>query len=145
MRTCKWCGKKFDVEEAEMDFNAEFSHLSYDNFKKCLCGDCAIRAIEDEEYGVYFEQCEECGRTFDYIKDDDTFKSNFDEDSGKSLTDYWGDKILCCDCALKIVEDDDDYDDFDDENYEDDEDDEDDEDGGEISVYDAALIWARAP
>ena len=67
------------------------------------CGDCAISAIEDEVYDVYFEKCEECGIEFDYIDDSARFRDNFSSCSGAVLSDYWNNKILCCDCALKRV------------------------------------------
>lgn len=101
MSKCEWCGKEFDEDEAREQFESEYSRLSYDNIRKCLCGDCAIDAIEDEVDGVYYERCEHCGEEFDYIEDCNTFSSRF---SGTELDDYWDDGPLCADCAIDVAE-----------------------------------------
>lgn len=106
MKKCEWCGKKFDLQDAEDEFMSGTFALSYENVRKCLCGECAIQAIEDEVDGVYYEVCEECGKEFDLIEESSEFDSNFSWANGTTLRDYWGDKIRCCDCALKKIEED---------------------------------------
>lgn len=103
MAKCEWCDTVFDLDDAESIFTSETFCLSYANIKKCLCGNCAVQAIEDEVDGVYFETCEECGKEFDLITESNEFDSNFSEANGTSLRDYWDDKILCSDCALKNI------------------------------------------
>lgn len=104
MIICEWCGKEFDLEEAADEFDCEMPNLIYENVKKCLCGKCAIDAIRDEVDGVYFETCEECGMQFDYIEAESEFSSNFSWENGTTLTDYWNSGVLCCNCALKIAQ-----------------------------------------
>lgn len=104
MAVCEWCGKEFDLQEAEYEFESETFMLSYDNLHKSLCGSCAVKAIEDEVDGVYYEICEECGKEFDMIEDSCKFDSHFTGYSGTELRDYWKDKILCCDCALEVTD-----------------------------------------
>lgn len=105
MATCEWCGNEFDIQEAEDEFISETFRLSYANIRKCLCGECSVDVINDEVDGVYFEVCEECGREFDLIEAQTEFNNNFSWANGTELRDYWDDKILCSDCALKIAED----------------------------------------
>ena len=108
MAICEKCGTEFDLDEAEYEFSLE-STLEYEKFKPCLCVDCAVSAIEDKEEDVYFETCEECGREFDLIEeeakfeDDARYECNVDE---ASLRDWWKEKYLCSDCALKLLADD---------------------------------------
>lgn len=140
MAKCEWCGKTFDVDEARDDFECE-TGLSYDNLALCLCGDCAIDAIDDEADGVYFETCEECGNRFDLFEEQSKFE-NGPNDYG-SLRDYWDEKILCADCAIEEAENryeeyrNEHPEDFDDYGYE-----EDDDDDESLSVEEAAQIWA---
>lgn len=103
MSRCEWCGKEYDRDEAERIFSSETFCLSYSNIRKDLCGECAVEAIENEVDGVYFETCEECGKEFDPIEESSEFDSNFGWANGTSLRDYWDDKILCAECALKKV------------------------------------------
>lgn len=112
MRKCESCGKRFDPEDAEDYFIEETFLLSYDNLKKCLCGECAVKALEDKEDGIYYETCECCGKVFDLVFDEEEFASHFSWCNGTSLRDYWDDKIRCADCALMAAESDDS-----DENY----------------------------
>ena len=135
MIKCEWCDKLFDPIEADEYFTKETYLLSYDNIQKCLCGECAVKVIEDKVDGIYFETCEKCGRTFDLIEDECTFNSNFSWFNGTSLRDYWDKQILCADCALAAFESE--QIDNDNNNY-----DNDDENDEEIDVYNAALIWA---
>ena len=97
MAICEYCGEKFKRSEAESDFNSEYGFLfNYENFEKDLCYSCASQAIEDEDDGVYFEVCDECGSTFDYGNE----ASNYSSQMGGDLIDMWNGKVLCCDCAI---------------------------------------------
>ena len=104
MAKCEWCGNNFNRQEAEYEFDSETFGLSYGNIRKCLCGTCSVDVIKDEVDGIYFESCEDCGTEFDLIEEQGKFSSNFSWESGAGLRDYWKDKILCCDCAIKIAE-----------------------------------------
>lgn len=102
MAVCEWCSATFDRDDAETTFSIETS-LNYDNLRTCLCGDCAVEAIEDEVDGVYFETCERCGKVFDLFEDSLTFSQNFSDCSGTVLRDHWDHEILCCNCAIDDV------------------------------------------
>lgn len=104
MNQCEWCSTTFDPEEADEYFTIETWLLSYNNVRKCLCGKCAVEAIESKVDGVYFETCEHCGRTFDLIEDESTFDNHFSWANGTSLRDYWEDQILCADCAIDVAD-----------------------------------------
>jgi len=104
MPKCEWCGKSFVLSEAEDDFGMEMGILNYNNIQKCLCGACAIEAIEQEIDGVYFETCEKCGKTFDLILDKSEYSNHFSWDNGTSLYDQWDDQILCAECAIEAYE-----------------------------------------
>lgn len=106
MPKCEWCGTVFDLDEAESIFTSETYCLAYENITKCLCGNCAVQAIEDEVDGVYYETCEKCGKSFDLIEESAEFDRNFSWENGTSLRDYWNDQIICCDCALSKIEND---------------------------------------
>ena len=103
MPKCECCGKRFDVEDAEDIFLEEYRVLSYQNFIKPLCGECAIEIIQDEVEGFYYETCEKCGKRFDYIEECGNYYhySNGDTD----LTDCWDDQILCAECAINYMDD----------------------------------------
>lgn len=137
MKKCEWCDNLFDPDEAEYYFENETYNLSYSNVEKCLCGECAVKAIDDKVDGVYFETCENCGRKFDMIEDEWKFENHFSWDSGADLRDNWDEQILCADCAIEKVEMEIEEErrkngDVDDGNY---------DDGEGVSAYDAALIW----
>ena len=102
MAKCEWCGIRFDRRDAEEEFLEEYGDLSYRNFKVCLCGECAIKAISEQADGVYFEECEECGEEFDYVLGAARFNNYYPD---LTLTMQWDDydKILCCDCAIEKV------------------------------------------
>lgn len=104
MKICSWCNEKFALSEAEDEFEIEESLFSYRNIKLCLCGKCAIQAVEDEVDGVYFETCEQCGKRFDVFVDSAEFSNHFSAFNGTTLFDYWDNQILCCDCALSEAE-----------------------------------------
>ena len=92
---CEYCGKEFDKDVEEDIFSSEMAWYQYENIRKCLCAECAINAIEDLDDGVYYEQCERCGRTFDFITENEEFKRITDGDV--ELTQVG--PILCCNCA----------------------------------------------
>lgn len=103
MTVCDHCRKKFDKYKAEEYFSTECL-LSYDNFKKSLCGECAVRAIEDGENDVYYEHCEKCGKEFDLAENESRFDDHFPYYNGTRLRDYWDNKILCAECALDLLD-----------------------------------------
>ena len=103
MAKCKWCGESFDRNDDKEYFEDE-TLLSYDNLKKCLCGNCAVQAIEDQGDGVYFETCEKCGKTFDLIEDEVTFSNHFPWYNGTNLRNHWNVQILCAECAIDEAE-----------------------------------------
>lgn len=103
MAICDNCEKRFDIDEAEENFEYEFgTSLSYDNhFNGCLCFECAKEAWENQEY---YETCEKCNTRF-HVDDAD---SEFEKECGNyGLVDgsrsEISDLILCADCALDIA------------------------------------------
>ena len=120
MPKCEWCGESFDLEDAELEFDAEAFLLVYRNVRKCLCGACALEAIEDKTDGIYYETCDKCGKTFDLILEESAYSNHFSWFNGTSLRDEWGDNgIICADCAIELAdsednEDSDEYDSSDD-------------------------------
>lgn len=103
MLICEWCNKEIDMDFDCAEFESE-TNLCYQNLRKCLCGECATQAIEDEVDGVYFEVCERCNKTFDYIEEMGKFDSYFQWSNGTVLRDHWDQEILCADCAIDDVE-----------------------------------------
>lgn len=101
MAKCENCGKKFNEVDAEEYFEME-TCLEYSRLAKCLCGKCAVQAIEDDDEGVYFETCERCGKTFDLAAEKAEFSSHFSWFDGLSLTSF--NEYLCADCALEEVD-----------------------------------------
>ena len=135
MAYCSRCNKEFDPDEARDYFESETFMLSYENFKEELCGECAVEVIEEKEEGYYFERCEECGKNFDLIEEEDFYSSQYPSYNGTDLIDCWNEynKVLCAECALNA----------DQESFYDQEDDEDDdEDEEDLTVEEAAQIWA---
>lgn len=104
MPKCEWCGKSFDSEEAANYFESEISIFDYRNVKKCLCGECAVQAINDSDDGVYFETCENCGCTFDVMTHKGIYADHFSWYNGTNLLDEWGSGILCAHCAIEAAE-----------------------------------------
>lgn len=104
MLECEWCGKIFDPQEAEDYFDSEVYTLTYSNMRKCLCGECAVKAVEDDDDGVFFETCENCGCTFDVIEHKGIYANHFPWYNGTSLLDEWSNGILCAYCAIEAAE-----------------------------------------
>lgn len=104
MPICEWCGKEFDLDDASDEFESETHLLSYQNLKKCLCGECSVQVIEDKVDGIYYETCEKCGKHFDLITEETEFERNFNWYDSLSLRDFWEDGILCSDCAYEVFE-----------------------------------------
>ena len=90
---CDRCGREFDPEYWELGF------YQLENFNECLCEDCAEKAVDDMEDGLYFEECEECGKRFDYIEAD----GEFERRKGVSLRSL--ERRLCLDCAINNYDD----------------------------------------
>ncbi len=141
MAECSCCGKEYDVDEAEEEFESEYgmSLNSGNHFDGSFCFECAKDAFEDNEY---YDFCESCGTRFHVGDANLQFANECGEyglvDGSRSEI---SDLILCADCALDAAR----------ENYEEfkkehpecfNDDDEDDGDHEGISVYEAALIWA---
>ena len=104
MARCEWCGEKFDPTEAEEQFEDETYMLTYSNLRVTLCGKCAVEAINDKADGVYFETCEKCGKTFDLIEEQSEYDSRFSDCNGTDLSDHWDNGILCADCAIEALQ-----------------------------------------
>ena len=108
MAKCEWCGSRFSKAVAEEIFEEEafFWYFSYKKIRPCLCGNCAIKAVfEDQDEGVYFDTCEECGKEFDLGEEEYLFRTYTEKFGGASLRDYWDEKVLCAGCALEIFND----------------------------------------
>jgi len=103
MAVCEFCQNRFDEGEARVEFERRAWRLRYAKLRKCLCGNCAVRAIERQTEGVYFETCAKCGRSFDFAVDDQAFERSFRLDHHKTLRDCWTGGPLCCDCATEAA------------------------------------------
>ena len=101
MPKCDRCGCTFDRDIARMDFDNEFMDLDYDNILGCLCGSCAIDAINSKDDGVYYETCENCGKRFDLIEEEAQFDSRHSWFNGTTLRGHWVSRILCCRCVME--------------------------------------------
>lgn len=135
MSVCEYCGQEFEEDEAELTFESECPK-SYRQLTKTLCADCAIEAIENEENGVYYEICDNCGTQYDPFElESELMCASTDDD----VTSDMFDECLCFNCFM------DKYDEYkkDMKKYdEEDAQDEDDENDGEcISLSQAAEIW----
>ena len=107
MENCERCGKAFDRDDAVDEFDEKYNselYLSYDCIRPCLCGTCAIQAMEDKEDGVYFDICEKCGCEFDLALEDAKFRERFPWFNGTELIDYWDKEIKCADCVIEEIE-----------------------------------------
>ena len=136
---CDNCGKRFDVDEAERDFECEYgtSLNRFGHFNERLCFECAKSAWEDREY---YDECENCGTRF-HVGDADSQFENECGDYGLvdgSRSDI-SDLILCADCALNVARER--YEEYQKEHPEYFNDDENEDHEG-FSVYEAADIWA---
>lgn len=98
MEICERCGKHFDLDfdELEFDANSDTFPLIYSNVHPCLCADCALEALENKEEDVFFLSCDRCGKVFDYILDSGKFLSL---SGAMTLDGAWHGETLCCDCA----------------------------------------------
>lgn len=135
MAICEICGKEYDEDEAQEEFERECDRdlKNGNHFNECLCFECARDAIEENNF---YDFCEECGARFHVGEADLEFEDKCGEyhliDSARMDIST---KILCADCALdvaredyeRLIEEDPDY-------YDDNEKD--------IDVYQAAEIWA---
>ena len=99
MKTCERCGAKFDPEEAKEQFEMEAFLLEYDDIEPCLCGECAIEALQIEDNGVFYFTCERCGTRFDLFEETSKLSSMFHNTEDVNLTNYWSSGIICADCA----------------------------------------------
>ncbi len=103
MKMCKRCGDSFKKKEAEIVFSEAIISLSYkENVKKCICGECAVQAFEDEDDGIFFETCNECGKYFDVMEEKGKF---YDYTDDINLFDVWfmhGES--CAECAIDAWE-----------------------------------------
>lgn len=103
---CNRCAKKFKKEDAEDIFTSEYPSKAYGNFKQILCGKCAIKAIEDEEEGVYFEICEKCQKEYDPVSAESEFEEMFaslDYGRYEYVLNYTN-LFLCADCAMEYYD-----------------------------------------
>lgn len=101
MPKCDRCGRRFDRVESDYQFVNEYPGLSFDNLNGELCFDCACRAMEAEESGIFFETCEECGKQFDFIEDRASLANDNPAYLDAELQFVWNKmhKTLCADCA----------------------------------------------
>ncbi len=131
MATCEKCGKEFEEWDAENKFYDDCGYsplpLSYSQFGRALCGDCAV---EEFENGNYYETCECCGKQFN----PNTEHSDFENQVSHRVldADMYEHGIYCADCATKKLLD----------SLSENEEADEQTDDEALSVYDAALIWA---
>lgn len=104
MKTCTWCGKEYDEDEADLIFDD--CRLSYWSLRIPLCGQCANEAVDNAVDGVFEECCEKCGTEFDPFLDSSKYDSAFSECNGVSFMDSWdfAGQVLCADCAIEAME-----------------------------------------
>lgn len=104
MKTCTWCGKEYDEDEADLIFDD--CRLSYWNLRVPLCGQCANEAVDNMVDGVFVEHCEKCGAEFDPFLESSKYDAAFSECNGVSFMDSWGfaGRPLCADCAIEAME-----------------------------------------
>lgn len=103
MNICEICGCEYDEELAEFDFRngINIHHplpVSYHQFGRCLCGECAVNEYED---GNYFETCESCGKK--YFPEDE--EDNFQQQVSRRVTgaNMYENGIYCADCAAAAL------------------------------------------
>lgn len=99
MQKCEFCGKTFSAEEAEREFADEYI-MPYSNFRKTLCGKCAISAMDNYEKGVYFMNCESCGKLFDLNYDEEKCVDILLEKEEYDLINFWTTRNICLNCLF---------------------------------------------
>ena len=99
MQKCECCGKAFSEEEAKREFADEYI-MAYSNFRKKLCGKCAINAMDNYEIGVYFMRCENCGKLFDLNKADEECVDSLLKKEEYELINYWTKRFICLNCLF---------------------------------------------
>lgn len=92
---CERCGKEFDYDDAEDLFCLEHPGFNFDHFYIRLCGECAIKAVDEEEHEIYYEDCSRCGKRFDYFAVQDRYNAN--HYYGLQYSDL--DDVYCGECA----------------------------------------------
>ena len=95
-KICDCCGKEFDEKRCIRCFS-DGDLINYDFLTKCLCAECAIEAIDDEDDGIYYEVCDNCGSRFDPFAAELELQRRTG-DYGVEI-DMYG-KYLCHNCAL---------------------------------------------
>ncbi len=95
-KICEYCGKEFDEEFDSDTFEMETSKR-YDYLTKSLCAECAIEAIEDQDDGIYYDVCENCGSQFNPFEAEIELQRRTGDDGAE--IDMFG-RCLCLDCAL---------------------------------------------
>lgn len=99
MAKCEWCGVKFDSEEAKEVFESYSVLWKYSQIRPCLCGDCAVKAEDEEIEETLFVNCPKCGKEFDLYEAVHVFDLSHDDASTFDLGDYY-----CEDCAEEEYE-----------------------------------------
>lgn len=99
MQKCECCGKAFSEEEAKREFADEYI-MSYSNIRKKLCGKCAINAMDNYEKGVYFVNCERCGKLFDLNKEDEECLDSLLDKEEYELINFWTQRMICLNCLF---------------------------------------------
>lgn len=108
MKTCVRCGKEYDEDLVEYDFVNADSPITelgitpgYDRLGADLCLECALQAIDNNEYT---EICECCGKIFNPLEE----ASKFDDLVSWKVIDadfFDGSNIYCAECAAnKLLE-----------------------------------------
>lgn len=111
MAICSRCGCEYDEDDINM-IHADVSRIPVD-----MCQDCLDDAYDDGEYGLFYDTCERCGKSFDVMEEKDDYDSSISGGANGIEFDSF-DQILCADCALVereniLHEDDDDEEDDD--------------------------------
>lgn len=134
IKTCCRCHNRFNTDFARLEFETETYDLSYANFTEPLCEICSVEVINDQELGYYYEDCEVCGKHFDLCEEEQMFERREEHIHSRSIWDSCQ-KVLCADCAIKAL--DNEQTEYEDLDYEE----EDEPDEESLSVEEAALIW----
>ena len=96
---CEECNEEFDYEYAEGLFAEENPLRNFENFRRCLCSECANMMLEDMVEGEYFEICDNCGVKFDFAEASHEFET---VSGGVELTEI--SYTLCPRCAMAEFE-----------------------------------------